>query len=707
MKSVPNFLRPRPIRQGVLALCAVLSVPAVHAEEQVLDAVQVVGRGEGQAYYADEGEVGRTDTPLREVPQSIRIVPRQVIDDIGAVRLEEAYDFVSGVSRQNSFGGMWDNFSIRGFSGDINTGPNFLRNGFAGNRGFNAPRDTANVERIEVLKGPASALYGGSEPGGVLNVVTKKPQFKPGHSVELYAGSYDTYRTLFDSTGPITDTFAYRLNLAHEDKGGFRDHVGSKRYLLAPSFSWLLAPDTFLNYDLEVLRHKAPFDRGVVAVGGRTGSMSREAFLGEPGDGDITIDNHTHQLTLEHAFSLDWRAKVGLSWRTTALEGYSTEVRPSNPLLFVPVGSRNINRERRYRNYDSRDLAFQGEIHGKFTTGGVGHELLAGLDSYRFSLDSVTMRVRPGNYSIDIDHPVYGQPLPTPVSNTDSLERQRATGVFMQDQISLAEDWRLLLGVRHDRFHQRVHNRRTDTRSIQDHSVTTPRVGLTWLLAPTLSTYVLASESFRPNSGIDAAGAAFSPERGRAKEIGLKFEAPDQGFGATLAVFEIDKKNVLTRDPGNPDFSVAAGEARSRGVEIDLAGQLTDRIRITANYAFIDAEITKDNNPALRGAPLLNVPRNSGSALLMYEDGFAGGRFGIGAGATYVGRRSGNAAESFQLPAYAVARAMAYWKPSDTLRFSLDIDNLFDKTYYASSYDVYWITPGNPRTITLGMQTRF
>jgi len=678
-----------------------------HAQETQLQEIQVVGRSEGQAYYRDEGEISRTDVPLREIPQSIRVVPRQILDDIGATRLEEAYDYVSGVTRQNVFGGMWDNYAVRGFAGDINTGPSFLRNGFVGNRGFNAPRDTANMERIEVLKGPASALYGSSEPGGIVNIVTKKPQFKPGHSLELYAGSYDTYRTLFDSTGPLGDSLAYRLNVAYEDKGGFRDHVDSQRTLVAPSLTWRLSPDTLLNYDLELLRHKAPFDRGVLAADGRTVSMARKTFLGEPGDGDITIDNQTHQLTLEHAFSADWRAKLGLSYRTTELDGYSTEPRPSNPLLFVPVGSRNVNRERRLRNYDSDDIAFQGEIHGKLKTGAIEHQLSAGIDSYRFTLDSVMMRVRPANYSINIDNPVYGQALPTPTANIDTLEKQRSTGVFVQDHIALSERWRLLLGARHDSFNQTVDNRRTNKRTSQSHSPTTPRVGLTFLATPAWSVYGLASKSFRPNSGTDFAGGAFAPEKGDAREVGLKFESPDKRHGGTLAVYDIVKNNVLTNDPANAGFSLAAGEARSRGWEIDYSGQVTANVRVTANYAYIDAKVTKDNTAALVGAPVLNVPKHSASVLVMYEGGLAGGRYGIGAGASYIGERSGNAVNSFKLPSYAVARAVAYWKPSQNLRFSLDIDNLFDKTYYASSFDAYWITPGNPRTITLGMQTRF
>ena len=693
-----------------LALLAAFALPAM-AQEAQLGEIQVVGRSEGQRYYSDEAGVARAETPLREMPQAVRVVSRQAIDDIGAVRLEEAYDYVSGVNRQNSFGGLWDNFSIRGFAGNPDTGANFLRNGYAGNRGYNAPRDMANVERLEVIKGPASALYGGSEPGGILNIVTKKPQFKAGHAVEVYAGSYDTYRTLLDSTAPITDTLAYRLNMAYEDKGSFRDHIDSQRYLIAPSFTWLLTPSTVVNYDFEALRQKMPMDRGVIAINGKVGSIPRERFLGEPNDSKVTIDNKTHNLTVEHEFSSDWKAKAGLAYRTTSLEGYSTEASPrtAGATRWTTAGAPVIERERRYRDYSSNDLSFQGEVHGKFAIGGIKHEVLAGIDSYRFELDQLMKRGRSTTtYGLNIHAPAYGQPpLALNTTPTNTLETQDNTGFFLQDQIALATDWRLLVGLRHDRFRQEIDNRGTGARTEQEHNVTTPRLGLTWLATPTLSVYTLASESFRANNGVDAAGGAFNPERGKSKEIGLKYEAPNKRYGGTVSVFEIDKKNVLTNDPANAGFSIAAGAARSRGIEFDFSGQITDKIRVLANYAYIDAEITKDNNAALVGARLTNVPKHSGSVLAMYEDGFAAGRYGFGAGATYVGKRAGNSSDSFELPGYTTVRTMAYWKPSKTLRFSLDIDNLFDKKYYASSYDVYWITPGAPRTVTLGMQAKF
>lgn len=697
------------VRPGVLAFATLLSATPALANVHELEEMQITGAaGSERAYYQPQSSVARSDTPSFEVPQAIQVISRQVIDDTGATRLSTLFDYVSGVSRQNDFGGLWDNFSVRGFSGHINTGPNVLRNGFAGNRGYNAPRDLANVERAEFLKGPASALYGSAEPGGILNIVTKKPQFDAAHTAQASAASYDSYRTAFDSTAPLSDSLAYRMNIAYEDKGSFRDHIDSERVLLAPSFTWQIAPGTVLDYDAEFLRHEAPMDRGVLAFNGRVGALPRERFLGEPGDGDTVIENLTHQLTLQHELSDNWSGRVGLSYRTTSLEGDSTQVWPSNPMVFVPAGSTEVRRERRYRDYSSDDIAFQSELRGTFRTGDIAHEVVTGLDSYRFTLDEfVTTSVRPLDYPLDIYQPVYGQPLPaTSNPHTNTREVQRSTGLFVQDQISLSSDWRLLLGLRHENFRKQFENRRTGVRISQEDGVTTPRIGLTWLVSPNVSLYTLASESFRPNSGASASGATFDPEEGRSKEIGVKYESSDKRYGATLAVFEIEKQNVLTNDPAAPGFSIAAGEARSRGAEIDLSGQLTEQLRAIANYAYTDARITEDNNAALVGARLVNSPRHSGAVLLMYEDDYAGGRFGLGGGLNYVGQRGGNAADTFSLPGYTTARLMAHWQPRDELRLSLEVDNLFDETYYASSYDIYWITPGAPRTLTVGAQYR-
>ena len=293
-KRVPLFRR-LPLALSVSALFAgpAIAQSSDAAVEGQLKPIEVVGRGESGTYQAEEAAGAKTDLPLRELPQSVRIVTRQAIDDLGATKLDDVLDYVGGVSRQNNYGGLWDNIAIRGLPGNESTGMATLLNGFSANRGFNAPRDLAGVERIEFLKGTAAALYGSSEPGGTLNIVSKRPLWTAANSVEAYAGSHGLRRGAFDSTGPIGKNFAYRLNVAVEDRNSFRDFVGAKREVVAPAFTWKLGRDTVLEYAGEYLRHATPLDRGVVAVDNRLGAIPRSRFLGEPADGDMTVKNQT------------------------------------------------------------------------------------------------------------------------------------------------------------------------------------------------------------------------------------------------------------------------------------------------------------------------------------------------------------------------------------------------------------------------------
>lgn len=703
--SIPPFTR----RLLPLALCTALPVLAQDAQ---LSTVEVVGRTASGAYHAEEAAGAKTELPLRELPQSVRIVTRQAIDDLGATKLDDVLDYVGGVSRQNNFGGLWDNIAIRGMPGDQNVGMATLFNGFSSGRGFNAPRDLAGVERIEFLKGPAAALYGSSEPGGTLNVVSKRPLWKSAHAVEAYGGSHGLKRGALDSTGPLGEKLAYRLNLALEDRDGWRAHVGSRRQVFAPAFTWKLTNDTVLDYTGEFLRHETPLDRGVVAVNGRLGAMPRTRFLGEPGDGDVRVDNRTHQLILSHIWASGWTGRLGLSQRSTGIHGYSTE-----PTALQANGL--LTRQRRLRDYDSDDLAAQAELQGKVQTGGVQHELLFGVERFRFDMDTRMLRVNPSAsqpYAIDIHDPVYGQARPTPLANTDTFERQRNTAVYVQDAITLAPAWRLLAGVRVDRYDQSLLNRRTGATTPQQPSSTSPRMGLSWLPSAQWTVYANAGRSFRPNSGSDAAGHAFTPETGRALELGAKWESADQRIGATAALFAIRKRNVLTSDPANAGYSIAAGEVRSRGLELDLAGQLSTHWRLNASLVLNQVEITRDNNLEV-GGRLLNVPRVNGSLLAVYEDALANGqRYGVGGGLTHMGQRLGQAraqaeakagTAAFDLPSYTTAKLVAYWRVTPLLRLTLDVDNLFNASYYTSSFSQLWVTPGMERAITVGLQAKF
>ena len=679
-----------------------------------LPTIEVVGRRQSGSYHADEASGTKNDLPLRELPQAVRVMSRQTIDDLGAVRLDDALDYVGGVSRQNHFGGLWDNVAIRGLAGDINNGMSLLLNGFSGNRGFNGPRDLAGIERIEFLKGPAASLYGTSEPGGTINLVTKVPLWKSAHSVEAYAGNQGFLRTTLDSTGPLSDNFAYRLNAAAEKRNGFRDNVETKRAVLAPAFAWKITPFTRLDYTGEVLRHSTPLDRGVVAVNRILGVIPRERFLGEPADGDMTVKNQTHQAVLSTQFSESWNARLAASYKGGSLYGFSTEAQAA-----LQPDQRTLRRQRRFRDYSSDDLTVQGEVTGRITTGTLNHELMLGVETYRFKIDQLMNRVNPtaaAPYAIDIFNPVYGQPQPVPLPNTNTREEQRNLALYAQDVVAIGAHWRLLGGLRLDHHDQTLQNRLTGVRTEQTPNAASPRVGITFLPTTQWSMFANAGKSFRPNTGVSFAGSAFAPEAGRALEAGVKWESADKSLGGTLAFYDIRKKNVLTADPLNAGFSIAAGEVRSRGFDFDLSGQLTRHWRVNSSFSYIDAKVLRDNTLPV-GAPLLNVPKVNGSLLLVYEDAVGTqGRYGIGGGVTHTGKRLGEArtqaqvavgTPAFELPAYTVAKLTAYWKLNQTWRFSLDVDNLFDKTYYTNSFQSTWVAVGSPRTVTLGVQAKF
>ncbi|RPH45659.1 MAG: TonB-dependent siderophore receptor [Burkholderiales bacterium] len=701
-------------------LVAALSAPAIATGQtppggpaSELAPVEVVGRTESGAYHAEEAEGAKTDLPLRELPQSVRTITRQAIDDLGAIRLDDVLDYVGGVSRQNNFGGLWDNIAIRGLPGNENTGMATLLNGFPSNRGFNAPRDLAPVERIEFLKGPASALYGSSEPGGTLNMVSKRPQWRAAHSVEAYLGSFGFWRGALDTTGPIGDSVAYRLNAAIEQRDGFRDFVGTDRWVFAPALSARLGPRTSLEYVGEFLHQATPLDRGVVAVGGRLGTIPRSRFLGEPGDGALEVDNRTHQIVLGHAWSEQWRGRLGLQYRETTLQGFSTE---ATALL---ADDRTLRRQRRYRDYRSDDVTVQAEVIGNVRAMGLEHELLIGLETSNFDQDTLMLRVNPtaaAPYAIDILAPVYGQTRPAPLPNTDTRDRLKTHALYVQDSIRVAQDWRLVAGLRIDDVEQSLLNRRNGTTTVTDLTATSPRLGVTWLASRNLSLYANSGRSFRPNVGADAAGAAFDPESARSAELGAKWESDDRRLGATAALFDIRKRNVLTADPANTGFSVAAGEIGSRGLELDVAGQLTRNWRLNASFVYSDVRVLRDNTLEVDGR-LLNSPRVNGSVLAVYEDALPNGqRFGVGGGVTHVGTRLGQArtqaeaaagTPAFELPSYTTARLVAWWRLTPSLRLTLDVDNVFDTAFYTSSFSRVWITPGTPRMVTAGIQGRF
>jgi len=697
------------LTRGLMAgvLCTALdaaaaeSAPTFALEESV---VRAAARDE-RLRVQRSSSATLTDTPLKDVPQSVGVITRGAFDDFGATRLDTALDWVSGISRQNNLGGMADNFAIRGFAGDLNTGSDYLINGFSANRANNVPVDAVNIARVDVLKGPSAALYGRSDPGGIVNIVTRTPQFKPSREITLAAGNHDQYRLAAELTGPASERFAYRLGVAAQSNQGFRDFAASRRYVIAPSFTWLATDDTVVIYALEASQLKAPFDRGIVAINRQLGALPPPRFLGEPDDGDTTVRTQSHQLTVEHQLNGGWKVNAGLSYRTSRLFGKSSDAASLQP------DGRTLWRQARERDYYANDLAGRVDAQGDVHTGAIKHTLVAGADFYNFRYDPLLYRANPSAsapYAIDIFDPVYGQQRPQLRPSISTRESQRGFGAFVQDQITLWPQWKVLAGMRMDRFLQHAENRLTGVQVAQQQTAYSPRVGIVYQPTQALSVYANASRSFRPNTGASAQGNAFAPERGRGYEVGAKLQTEDGRLGGTLALYSIDKTNVLTGDPRDPTFERTAGAVRSRGVELDVSGQVTAHLKVLGTYAYTNAYVTADT-VLPSGASLSNIPRHSASLLGLYEFGAGAlGRAGLGGGVVYVGERAGNSVDNgFKLPAYATVRLHGYVQPTRAVRLSLTVDNLFDKRYYASSYNELWVAPGAERQVTLAATYRF
>lgn len=676
-------------------------------ETTVLDEIKVSTENSNYStqndnYYKTKSQSAtKTDTPIRETPQSVQVVSNEIIKELNAVKIEDVLDYTSGVSRQNNFAGMWDNFSIRGFAGNENTGMSLLKNGFADNRGYNAPRDTANIESIEFLKGPSGSLYGNSEPGGTINIVTKQPKFTSEHSIKTDVGSYDFYRMALDSTAPINDNLAYRLNVATEKKGSFRDHIESQRYVVAPSLLYAISDDTFVSYMGEFIEQKAPFDRGIALIDGKN-VMNPKNFLGNPDDGDVILKNQTHQLKLEHYFSDSWSSRMGVAYKNNSLKGFGSEVTPATKII-----TDSINLRTRYRDYSSDDIQFQADLQNVTDIKDATNTLLFGIETYRFEQDSILYTnkdtVRVDNIRSNPTYTVLKTGLGS--LSTDKYEEQKGVALFVQDEVAY-KDFRFLTGLRYDEVRMDNINHLDSSSVKQNDYAVSPRVGITYLIDDMWSVYTTSGTSFRPNTGTDIDGKTFESERSVSIETGLKFESEDKKTGGTLSLYQIQKKNVLMTDPNDPDEKRAAGKVRSKGIEFDFNGKITDNIKANFNYTYTDAKVIKDST--YEGNELLNIPKHTSSVLLMWEDTLSlNSSYGIGTGVTYVGRKAGNVNNDFYLPDYTTAKIVSYYKVNKELNFSLNIDNLFDKEYIASSYDRSWLTVGNPRTATLSMTYKF
>ncbi|ERH47345.1 TonB-dependent siderophore receptor [Pseudomonas simiae] len=701
------------MRRTLVSLCVLqafspLSWAEVESAEKAgieLQATSITGtadyetaQGPVQGYHATRSaSATRTDTSIHETPQSISVVSKDVVEDIGATRLQDALDYAGGVGRANNFGGQGlTTFTVRGFT----TGE-FYRNGFPINRGYPNMPDANTIERLEVLRGPATMLYGRGDPGGTFNVVSKQPLAEPTVTLGSQLDDQGMQRATLDASGPLDEQgrLAYRLNVVGEGGETFRDHVETERYGVTPVITWQATDDTKVIFEGDFMRNNHPLDRGLTRFTNQKGTASRDTFWGDKDVGKLHNDNNMAQLRFEHLLNDNWTLGGGFQWLDGTLQGNAIE---ANSLA---ADGHTLNRNFNYRKLEWTDKDAQLNLTGHFSTGAFDHTLLTGVEFEDYDYKSIIQRSSAA-YTSDIFNPVYGKPRPALTSTpTHDKENLKTYSAFIQDQVALTERLKVLAGARFERFEHEYETYVAGGKNwkASDNSVT-PRVGAIYDLTDTLAIYADAARSFKPNTGASSGGVGFEPEKGKSYEMGIKWEGLDRQLSVDAAIYQIDKKNVLTTDPLDPNSKVAAGQVRSRGFDLNVAGNLTPEWRVIGGYAYVDAEVTKDNTIRV-GSRLANIPRNSFSLLNVYEfqDGSLKG-LGLGAGAKYVDERVGQTSNTpFSMDAYAVVDLLSYYKVNDKVRLNLDVKNLFNRDFEEGAFGNFYAYPGEPRTVQVGI----
>ncbi|MEA5451748.1 TonB-dependent siderophore receptor [Leptolyngbya sp. CCNP1308] len=670
-------------------------------EEEV---IRIGVTGEGDEGYAPSNATSatRTDTPLRDTPRTIQIIPEQVLEDQGITRVTDAVRNVSSVVQDGGFGSTTDQLNIRGFFTD-----GIFVDGFRGDTsGF---AETANVERIEVLRGPASVLFGNTQPSGIINLVTKRPLAEPFYSLDLQAGSYGFVRPTVDLTGPLNDdrTILYRFNGAYERANGFRDFDQTiNRFFAAPSLEFRLSDATTLNLDATYRNDERPFDRGFLAFGRGIVDTPLSRIFGEPNDVS-RVREYGAGYRLEHEFNDSWQVRN--QFRLLSTDSFDYRAEP------VALDEATGILTRNFRSNDDRSeiYSLQTDVLGNFFTGSVEHDLLIGLDLRR-QTSGGTQRRLPGGLtpSLDIFNPIYNvveRPALSALTNEvrNNSDRTNALGLFMQDQIQILDNLIVVVGGRFDVVSQNSRNNQTGEDSGQDVTAFTPTVGVVYQPIEPISLYANFARSFQPNFGTSVDGSFLEPERGTQYEVGVQAAITDR-LTASLAAYNITKTNLATTDPDNPDFSIPIAEQRSRGIDLNLAGEVLPGWNVIASYGYIDSAYTEEYFGLPPGSRVQNVPNHTASLWSTYEiqSGDLQG-LGFGAGVFYIGDRAGDFEDTFDLPSYLRTDAAVFYRRNNW-RAAINVQNLFNVRYFSSNnFGRVAIEPGEPFSIVGSVSVDF
>jgi iron complex outermembrane receptor protein len=735
MIPLPRAHSPRLALLASVALMVFGLVPAAQAQDAAIEVPEVDVQATAwrswqpvKGYVAPVTTTGsKTDTPLIEAPQSVGVITRDQIDDQAAQSVSQALRYTAGVLSEVRPSARYDSVFVRGFGGQ-GTGAAFVNflDGLRQGRGlyFGVPNtDPWLLERIEVLRGPASVLYGQTGVGGLVNLVSRRPTAVPVNEVRIEAGSHALLQTAFDFGGPLTSDgqFLYRLTGIARKADTQYDYTQEERIAIAPAFTWRADDNTTLTILTSYQKDpEGGFYNFVPATGtvlpNPNGRIGRNFFGGDPSYDRFDRTQASIGYQLEHRVDDTWTLRQNFRYSHIDAEVNVLSVRSI-------TNNRTGVRGATFVSDHANAYALDNQAQASFTTGPLRHTALFGIDWQRTSARARQGLASGGGVpSIDLFRPTYFQgvqPIWTDPSGLTNQELDQL-GFYAQDQIAL-DRWRFNIGVRYDRAsigtttHQASGANASQISQFDDE--VTWRVGGLYLFDNGLAPYASYSTSFLPNTGTFApqrGGGNFQPTTGEQYEIGVKFQPPGMNSFVQVAAYHITQQNVLTRDPVYVTSSIPQGEIRSRGIEVEGRASLNDNIDLIGTYSYIDAEITRSNTPGVAGNRVPQVPHHiaSGWANYSFHEGPLRG-LQLGGGLRYVGSTFGDEANSFKVKDVTLFDAAvrydagARFESLRGLELAVNAQNIADKDYVASCSSLTACYYGTGRLVLGSVRVRW
>lgn len=665
-----------------------------------LPTVDVVADGVNDTgFKATQSQVNKSNTPLSQTPQSVSVVTRSMLDSQQAVSLADALENVPGVVAQQYGRRGWDDLIIRG---QVASDSLYL-DGLRTTASSRVAEQLFGLQQVEVLKGPGSLLYGLVLPGGLVNMVSKRPQGNDFANVDVTVGSHDFYQTTVDMNKSLSENGkqAFRINGLISNSNDATDNVWFKNRYIAPSLSLDLGARTDFTILTSYQERSYVRQQGLPLSGSINsnvnGALPRSLFIGEPGARPYAANETRVGYALTHRFDDGWTLNNNVRYQQFEMSG---QLVANNVLSST---GRSLTRTGTDQTYEGQTFSIDTNVQRSFNTGFGKHEITLGTDYLNSREDTLSYTCTVA--ALNVYNPVYGARLNCPTTpNTYTSTSIRDTGLYARDNIRFGERWQLLTGLRYDNVSTYSTNLRTGAHTDTPASATTGSAALMYELLRGVRPYISYATSFYPNSGTDVSGGTFKPETGKQWEAGVKFDLDEGRTSLNVAVFDLRRRNVLVSDPNNTGFNIAVGEQRSQGGEISVTSDLRNGLSLNAGYSYTAAIVTDDGGQRSTtvGQWLDNVPRHNftTSARYRFKGQLAGWEWNGGVHGQSMMRTNG-----YTLPGYVLAdTGVAY--NAERWRAALNVKNIFNTHYYAGGL-ARAVALGDDRTILLTLGYRY